>query len=304
MRMKIVYSNETLSQAKEFANLVLRWFKLLNSLPEKEWGIEELKCLSEQLVEMCVSAGKLPAIHNCENEETQSSADNELQLTRKIRIEEAYRYYYALFWPYEGTGDGLNEPDNPVMGDLVDDIYDISNDLKTGYEFYDKGMMHQAVFVWRLLFISHWGEHAAQALYAIDHAIRDYMNDDDMGKHEKPEDIMYYPAVKYSDIDGFFIVHVSTEDSFLPYEIVINSLGLAEDDIPMIGVVVGEKVIFISVSEQPQNLSRMDFPDQDMVCRWIVRHLDTLIKHWNKEISDRELLEEVFEEDMDALPFD
>ena len=115
---------------------------------------------------------------------------------------------------------------------------------------------------------------------------------------------MYYPAVKYSDIDGFFIVHVSTEDSFLPYEIVINSLGLAEDDIPMIGVVVGEKVIFISVSEQPQNLSRMDFPDQDMVCRWIVRHLDTLIKHWNKEISDRELLEEVFEEDMDALPFD
>ncbi len=134
----------------------------------------------------------------------------------------------------------------------------------------------------------------------MDHASGVYLSDDTR-RNEESKDTMYYPAAKYIDMDGFFILHVNTYESLLPYEIVINSLGLAKDDIPMIGVVVGDMVVFISVSEDPQNLSRKDFPDQERIFKWIVRHFDALIRHWNKELSDRELLDELFREYLEAL---
>ena len=147
--------------------------------------------------------------------------------------------------------------------------------------------------MWRLLYLSHWGEHAIQAIYAMDHAVRDYMNDEDMGKHEDPADAMYYPPVPYDDIDGFFVAEVSAEAAGLPYRILLNSLGSEEDDMPMVGVVVDGLVIFVSISRKPENLSRKEFPDQSRVFDWIIRYRSFLYMHWNRKLDDREVLEAV-----------
>ena len=120
-------------------------------------------------------------------------------------------------------------------------------------------------------------------------------------KQDVTFDSTYYPAIKYIDMDGYFVLHLDSSETLLPYEILIDSLGLAKDDVPMIGVVVGDMVIFVSVSDSPENLSRIGFPDQEKIFGWIKEHKEVLLKHWNKEISDRELANALFGEVMDIL---
>ncbi len=92
------------------------------------------------------------------------------------------------------------------------------------------------------------------------------------------------------DLDGYFILHLEPDETGLPYEIVINTLGILDDDNPVIGVVVGENVIFISVGENPENLSRVSFPGQEKVFKWVKQYRRRLEMHWNKEMTDRELV--------------
>ena len=124
----------------------------------------------------------------------------------------------------------------------------------------------------------------------MDHAIREYMNDDDMGKHEDLADAMYYPPIPIDEIDESFVANVSTKDTGLAYGILLNSLGPEEDDMPMLGVVVNGLVILVSISEKPENLSRKEFPDQSRIFEWVSRYRDPLDRHWNKELTDREVL--------------
>ena len=51
------------------------------------------------------------------------------------------------------------------------------------------------------------------------------------------------------------------EDTGLPYRILLNSLDSEEDDMAMVGVVVDDQVIFVSVSEKLENLLRRNFSD-------------------------------------------
>ena len=59
----------------------------------------------------------------------------------------------------------------------------------------------------------------------------------------------------------------------------------------MVGVVVDDQVIFVSVSEKPENLSHVEFSDQSRIFEWISKYRDPLYRHWNREFSDREVLE-------------
>ncbi|MGA7906709.1 MAG: DUF5063 domain-containing protein [Candidatus Sulfotelmatobacter sp.] len=70
--------------------------------------------------------------------------------------------YHQVFDPTKDT--------EAIFGSLADDIADIYRDLKKGLAL---GESHQslcdedAIWTWRLLFYSHWGQHAMQALHAI-----------------------------------------------------------------------------------------------------------------------------------------
>jgi hypothetical protein len=55
----------------------------------------------------------------------------------------------------------------PVMGDLTDDLQDIYCDLQEGLWLHNHGFHIAAAWQWQFSFDSHWGHHAANALYAL-----------------------------------------------------------------------------------------------------------------------------------------
>jgi Domain of unknown function (DUF5063) len=57
--------------------------------------------------------------------------------------------------------------DSVVDGSLSDDIADVYRDLRNGFLSYDSGDVDDAVWKWRTEFESHWGRHAAHAIYAL-----------------------------------------------------------------------------------------------------------------------------------------
>jgi hypothetical protein len=61
----------------------------------------------------------------------------------------------------------LEHFDSVVDGSLSDDIADVYRDLRNGFLSYDSGDVDEAVWNWRTEFESHWGRHAAHAIYAL-----------------------------------------------------------------------------------------------------------------------------------------
>jgi hypothetical protein len=72
-----------------------------------------------------------------------------------------FQYYWELFNPLTET------PEEPVMGDICDDLADMYRDLKNGLFYWDKGERQNAVFQWKTSFGFHWGRHATSALRVL-----------------------------------------------------------------------------------------------------------------------------------------
>jgi hypothetical protein len=66
--------------------------------------------------------------------------------------------------------------DSVVEGSLADDIADIYRDLRDGFVAYDSGDVGEAVWNWRTEFDSHWGRHAARAIYALQVLRSEFVN--------------------------------------------------------------------------------------------------------------------------------
>jgi hypothetical protein len=61
-----------------------------------------------------------------------------------------------------------SEKEDPVHGSLADDISDIHHDLRKGLHLADHNASpSEVIWLWRLLFQSHWGAHAVGAMCAI-----------------------------------------------------------------------------------------------------------------------------------------
>jgi hypothetical protein len=67
--------------------------------------------------------------------------------------------YWLVFDPFAEEA--------PVLGQLADDVADIYRDLKSGIALIDERPANDASWDWRFTFDSHWGLHAASALYAL-----------------------------------------------------------------------------------------------------------------------------------------
>ncbi len=72
-----------------------------------------------------------------------------------------FNHYSTFFSPAK-----LHE-EEPVVGDLADDLADMYRDIKAGLSLYDRGHRTEAVWAWRYSFQIHWGRHATNALYAL-----------------------------------------------------------------------------------------------------------------------------------------
>ena len=102
-----------------------------------------------------------------------------------------------------------------------------------------------------------------------------------------------YRNKKRKKIDGFFVVCATPKETGLPYDVLMDSLGIEKrfTGCPRVGIVVGDIVVPVEISDNPVVLSGYDFPKADEVLCWVSSHEEELLRHWNKELSDLEILE-------------
>lgn len=72
-----------------------------------------------------------------------------------------FNYYWEVFDP------SIEDSDEPVVGDVADDLTDMYSDLIKGLWLLDHGHMHAAAWSWKFTFDAHWGRHAVSALRAL-----------------------------------------------------------------------------------------------------------------------------------------
>jgi hypothetical protein len=85
----------------------------------------------------------------------------------ELRQRVLQRVYAVPFRHYWNVFDPLKENQQPVCGDLSDDLADIWLDLWKGFCLFDAGHKWEAIFHWRVLYDSHWGQHVLDAQPAI-----------------------------------------------------------------------------------------------------------------------------------------
>jgi hypothetical protein len=61
--------------------------------------------------------------------------------------------------------------DEPVIGDIGDDLLDTYKDIKAGSVLCDRGQPQEALWHWSFLHQVHWGRHAVGALAALQAAM-------------------------------------------------------------------------------------------------------------------------------------
>jgi len=77
---------------------------------------------------------------------------------------------WDLYWQiFDPTTDS-----EAVAGSLADIYRDIADGLRTHKT--DVALQQDAIFSWRLLYYSHWGQHAMRALYAIHFLLNDRLS--------------------------------------------------------------------------------------------------------------------------------
>jgi len=72
------------------------------------------------------------------------------------------QYYSELFDPLPVPAD-----EEPVVGDIADDIADIFSDVLGGLRCFDRERVPDAVWEWAFGFQIHWGKHASSAIRAL-----------------------------------------------------------------------------------------------------------------------------------------
>jgi hypothetical protein len=71
-------------------------------------------------------------------------------------------WYYRVVFDPDYT---LNE--EPVMGDIGDDLIDTYKDIRAGLMLYDRGDTKDALWFWSAMHRGHWGHHAVNAISAL-----------------------------------------------------------------------------------------------------------------------------------------
>jgi hypothetical protein len=121
---------------------------------------ERLARTRDLLLRLYAAATRLPeSLHF-----TQGRATPELpEVVRPALVSYAEHDFYNMFYdPYDDS--------SVVGGSLADDVSDVLHDVAKGLSYFDAGEVELAVWEWRLLFDSHWGLHAIDALAALHRA--------------------------------------------------------------------------------------------------------------------------------------
>lgn len=122
---------------------------------------DEIKLALKFLSDLYGKAIQLPQIKVAGGiEPNKVSEDNRQQVYKRFGSL-PFNHYSQIFNPL------VCPPEEPVIGDLADDLSDIYGDLRMGLSLYDGGHQQAAAWEWQLHFRIHWGRHLVAALYAM-----------------------------------------------------------------------------------------------------------------------------------------
>ena len=96
----------------------------------------------------------------------------------------------------------------------------------------------------------------------------------------------------------FDMANVSKKDTKLPYDIWIDSEGKnrnTKQNYPQLKVDYNGDRIPVSISEDPKILVKKKIPEFSKIKSWIKKYSIVLLQHWNKEITDKEALNQLGE---------
>lgn len=109
-----------------------------------------------------------------------------------------------------------------------------------------------------------------------------------------------YNNKKRKHIDGFFVVCATSKERGLTYDILLDSLGAEKrfPGCPRLGVVIDDYVVPVSISSNPVVLSESSFRDSDKILDWVKKNKTSLLMHWNKQLTDLDILEAICLDDL------
>ena len=102
----------------------------------------------------------------------------------------------------------------------------------------------------------------------------------------------------YKSDELFEMANVSKKDTKLPYDIWIDSEGKnrnTKQNYPRLIVDCNGDRIPVSISEDPEILVKKKIPEFPKIKIWIKKYSVVLLQHWNKEITDKEALNQLGE---------
>lgn len=143
---------------KEFSNIAREYCEWVENKKEKKEDIYYLQVLLSKLY--CWGI-QLP---DCEPSDLLYSDDLPSQDDNKVLnyfSDFPYQYYSTVF------NAEIVPSEEPVTGDIIDDLSNIYKDLKDGLWYLDQGSKIDAVFQWRVSLGFHWARHILSAMHAI-----------------------------------------------------------------------------------------------------------------------------------------
>ncbi len=144
---------------KEFANIAQEYCNWVETQENK--GKEQLFDLQVLLSKLYCWGIQLPQCEATDLLETDKIPAHNHQKILEYFNEFPVQYYSMVF------NAEVVPSEEPVTGDIIDDLADIYKDLKDGLWYLNQGSEVDAVFQWRFSLDVHWARHIIGAMYAL-----------------------------------------------------------------------------------------------------------------------------------------
>ncbi len=155
---------------KRFVNAAKNYCGFLEETPDDP--VQWLQDILNSLSDLYSSAHHLPEydvdqdFYN-EDDFDVPSEETSAIMEKVMNLLQDQVWYWAYFDPSEPT----DSKEEPIMGNLADDLTDIYRDIKPGLKAWDSmddKLLPEIVFDWKFpLFGCHWGVHAVSAIRAL-----------------------------------------------------------------------------------------------------------------------------------------
>lgn len=86
------------------------------------------------------------------------------------------------------------------------------------------------------------------------------------------------------------MANLRKQESGLPYDIWLYSAGCTHHNVMRINVGIDDELIPIIIASQRDIRPLRLFSRENEIISWVSDNYDTLFKHWNGELSDRQAL--------------